>query len=86
MKKSELKQLIREEIKENYEDRNTSSIKFIQNMSQEILTLLNDIPKEDFEQRINQWLDSNKNTRLGLAVPTFTKIRDILKTLKGIVK
>ena len=76
---------IKKSLNEGSEDSNASSIEYIQEMSQEISLLLTSLTENgDFEQKINQWLEANKDTRLGLATPLFSSLLEKLKAFQRI--
>ena len=89
MKKSELRQIIREEINENMdlETRNDSSIKVLKEYGWEIQLLMDELSKKKFGLKVEDWVEYNKDKyNLGPVVPIFYTLLEKLKQMEKLVK
>jgi len=97
MKRSELRNIIKEEIKENmgywrkYKDpshgletRNKTAQKLIKDYGWEIADLMDEL--ENVGSKVENWVEQNKDKSLGPAAAAFSRVRDSLKQLKKIIK
>lgn len=89
MKKSELKQIIKEEIKENMglETRNKTAQKLIKEYGWEIAVLMDELSKKKFGLKVEDWVEYNKDKyNLGPVVPIFSTLLEKLKQMEKLVK
>ena len=89
MKKSQLRQIIREEINENMdlETRNDSSIKVLKEYGWEIQLLMDELSKKKFGLKVEDWVEDNKDKyNLGPVVPIFSTLLEKLKQMEKLVK
>ena len=89
MKKSQLRQIIKEEINENMdlETRNDSSIKVLKEYGWEIQLLMDELSRKKFGLKVEDWVEYNKDKyNLGPVVPIFSTLLEKLKQMEKLIK
>jgi hypothetical protein len=90
MNKSELRQLIREAIKENdyptSAAQDSSSGKIIKEHGWEIALLMAELTKKKFGLKVEAWVEANKDKRLGPSRAVFYDLLSSLERMKDMLK